>query len=260
MASVLENNARTLKIEFTDDYEKFGFLAENRPISRRRIEREKKSLIENGWLDVIKVNKNFKIIDGQARLIAGKELKWTIPYLQKSDNNPKDMITLNNSKHWSTSNFLHYWVTHNKASYIVLQELCAQYKISLDTARSYAHLARVGGTQDDIMDKFKNGEFEFRDYDKTIQVLDNIEKWFKCTDGSRYFTEIFNHSYFNRATLWIMVNVKYKNNHMLNRFKAGGTKELFRCSDSNSYKKVLSDIYNVGLPMRDKILFRPARF
>lgn len=68
----------------TKNYENFTFLTANRPINRNHVNKIKKSLSEYGYLDSqpITVTADMKILDGQHRFIACKEMGLPIKFVQ----------------------------------------------------------------------------------------------------------------------------------------------------------------------------------
>ena len=70
----------------TKDYGKFTFLTANRPIHRGHVNKLKKSLTEYGFLDSqpITVTPDFRIIDGQHRFIACKEMGLPVKFVEVS--------------------------------------------------------------------------------------------------------------------------------------------------------------------------------
>lgn len=68
----------------TKEYEKFTFLSTNRPVQRNHVNKLKKSLSEYGFLESqpITVTEDYKILDGQHRFIACKEMGIPIKYVK----------------------------------------------------------------------------------------------------------------------------------------------------------------------------------
>lgn len=63
-------------------YNKFSFMRSNRDISKSNVEKIKKSFIEHGWFGgPIIVDPNFRIIEGQHRYTAAKQLRIPIRYM-----------------------------------------------------------------------------------------------------------------------------------------------------------------------------------
>lgn len=96
----------------TRDYSKFNLIDSNRPISKLHIEKLKKSITEFGYFKSkpITVTPKYKIIDGQHRFMACKELK--IPVQYEVDNMPMDkaMVQLNTtSVVWRQDEFIHHY-------------------------------------------------------------------------------------------------------------------------------------------------------
>lgn len=111
----------------TKDYSLFSFLDNNRSVKRSHVENLKKKIKETDMTMCypIMVDADMRIIDGQHRFYACKELGLPIYYVVKNDVDPEQaMITLNQtSKKWEMMDWLRYRANKNGGCYKMLLDL-----------------------------------------------------------------------------------------------------------------------------------------
>ena len=105
----------------TKDYSLFSFLGNNRSVKRSHVENLKKKIKETDMTMCypIMVDADMRIIDGQHRFYACKELGLPIYYVVKNDVDPEQaMITVNQtSKKWEMMDWLRYRANKNGGCY-----------------------------------------------------------------------------------------------------------------------------------------------
>ena len=113
----------------TDQYNIFKF-GNNRPISKSKVEKKKKSIKKMGLLTPIEVTSDYYIKEGQHRFMALKELGLPIIYrFALSDTFTVDEISEINSttERWGTKDFVTVRANSGNESYIRIKKLLDKY-------------------------------------------------------------------------------------------------------------------------------------
>ena len=122
----------------TKDYSLFSFLDNNRSVKRSHVENLKKKIKETDMTMCypIMVDADMRIIDGQHRFYACKELGLPIYYVVKNDVDPEQaMITLNQtSKKWEMMDWLRYRANKNGGCYKMLLDFIQQTGTTISNA------------------------------------------------------------------------------------------------------------------------------
>ena len=153
-----------IEINRTNDYSVFRYFEENRNLDRGHIEKLKKSIEQKDLTSAnpIMVDETLKIIDGQHRFCALKELDKPIHYIVVDGTDIEDMILLNNnSKNWKFQDYLDFYCRLGKKDYIVLKDLIAGENVL--NATQCLYMAFKGVSQMSIFTIFKQGKFEMDD-------------------------------------------------------------------------------------------------
>jgi hypothetical protein len=116
----------------TLDYDRFKFFDFNRAIGKK-IKRLKESIKKHGYISgrPILVDKQMRIIDGQHRFIACKELGMPIIY-ETIKSNGMDMqelvVDLNrNQKAWGIGDYIHSWASKGVRFHMVVKDFEEKY-------------------------------------------------------------------------------------------------------------------------------------
>lgn len=113
----------TWNIYETTNYELFKLKEDNRDIRSRNVDKIKDSIVKYGYVraSIIKVGKNFEIIDGQHTYIACKNLGMPIRFAIFKDLTSDDMKALNIAgSNWTTIDFIKYNAENKHTDSIVL--------------------------------------------------------------------------------------------------------------------------------------------
>lgn len=125
----------------TKEYGKFKFRQDNRDISPKRIEKLKKSIQAIGYIKSrpIIVDENFNILDGQARVMALKELEMEIPYEMEKGKSAEKMIALNASQeNWKLEDYIKSYATQGKNCYRQLLKFQDKFHLGITNSISVA--------------------------------------------------------------------------------------------------------------------------
>lgn len=238
--------------EFPEDY------GVQRLKNKGNISRIKHSMQELYVPSVIKVNKDWYILDGAHSKEAIKQLALEgvqIVYVMY-DTKGRDReicIKLNTtSKQWDNKDYLKIWCEAGKDDYIWFNNFINRYNLSFQSAILLATgktAGRMYGEPANIVTYFKNGTMEISQSNRSRainiaeQIMDIEAVLPKEVKGQRSL-----HNGFVR----IATNEQYDHNRMLSKLSYQRDR-VYRCSSQNGYIEMLEGIYNYKT--RDKVYF-----
>lgn len=164
----------------TNDYSKFEFLEENRPIIPSKIKSLKRSISKIGFLGtliVVKFNGKLYIADGQHRLVALQMLDLPVVYEIVEVKTKKELVeliaTLNSTATaWKLTDYVHAWKVSGNIHYTKLYSMFVRYNFAI--VETAAVLANSGHTQ--LVGKIKRGDFTVQLNEITaIKILNYAE-------------------------------------------------------------------------------------
>lgn len=236
----------------TKNYDMFEFMTANRSINRTHVNKLKKSLAEYGFLSSqpITVTHDMKVLDGQHRFIACKEMGIPIKYqvvdIKKMDN---ILVDLNNTQRkWNVYDYVTYYAQQGNSHYIRLLELHKQYKISVGAICAIADDSMQGGSDTDII---KAGKFKFENSEVGI-VEGKIERVL----GACKFCGLKPCDKFIRVLVLISRHPEFRWKEFMQKLEYQRDK-CYKCSTTSGYIKMLENIYNNK--RRNKIVFEEEK-
>lgn len=133
-------------VYITSDYTIFKDLIGNREDVAGRAKRLMSSIKERGQLNPIIVNKRYEVVDGQARLMALKELDMPVKYMV-CDYDIEDVIAINNTAtKWSTRDYVKSFKLQGNSNYAYLEALFEEFKDMSKTTIMCACSARMASS------------------------------------------------------------------------------------------------------------------
>jgi hypothetical protein len=228
------------EIKTTSDYSLFERYKENRKPKVSSIEKLKERMKHKNFLSsfpvVVKKNSKgkLKILDGQHRFIAAKELKKKIYYVIDSRMNLADIPQINtSSKNWSAPDYLHYYSEQNVEPYARMKLLYDEYGYSVTSLVGIAYESQYGG---DLLNIFKDGELKIDNYTKferDVKKISNFKRFGKFCKGTRFV-----------HALTLIINLdKYDHKRMLEKMELFSYL-LFPQATVLDYIANLTEIYN----------------
>ena len=161
----------------TDDYSIFRLSKFNRNVIFRK---EMLKQAEEGFIAPIIVNEKMIVIDGQNRLLHSKEAGVPVEYIIKEGLTEDDIVRMNTvQKPWSLTNYIEAYANQGSNEYEKLIDLINQKLSSVTNTIQFAvdyPTARQMGSE-----VIKTGDFQFYNYDKTIEFLHYSERFRKHT-------------------------------------------------------------------------------
>lgn len=165
----------------------------NRSLNKSHLNRLIASIKSNNLLSInpIIVDKDFKVLDGQHRLAAAKQLKLDVSYIVYSKGSVDDVILLNTAqKNWSMMDFAYSFFQQGKAQYKYIIDLQTKYGISvtaiLNALTPFSeNVDRL--SRDSPAKAFKHGLLQITEeqYKQAKSVLDDVQKLSEVTNNSR---------------------------------------------------------------------------
>lgn len=148
----------------TNDYSLFKKLKNNRIVSEQRFNRLMKSFKGGALLIPIIVNKDYEIIDGQARFEVRKRLMLPIPYIMIENATVEDCRRINYANApWKVGDFVASFANSGNENYVRLAE-CSEI-----TGLKYPRilkLASAKGCESEKSDNIKSGDLVFTEENK----------------------------------------------------------------------------------------------
>lgn len=161
----------------TDDYSIFRLSKFNRNVIFRK---EMLKQAEEGFIAPIIVNEKMIVIDGQNRLLHSKEAGVPVEYIIKEGLTEDDIVRMNTvQKPWSLTNYIEAFANQGLNEYEKLIDLINRKLSSVTNTIQFAvdyPTARQMGSE-----VIKTGDFQFYNYDKTIEFLRYSERFRKHT-------------------------------------------------------------------------------
>ncbi|MBX5320056.1 MULTISPECIES: ParB N-terminal domain-containing protein [Staphylococcus] len=161
----------------TDDLEMFKFTKFNRNVlfTDEMLEQAKE-----GFVSPIIVNEYMVVIDGQHRLEHAKKAGVPIEYIIKPGLNEHDIVRMNTTQRkWNMLNYIESYANQGSEEYVSLLNLLNKKYAGTTVVIS---VARNQTTSTDVNKLIKSGNFEFINFEETLNFLKYYEKFRKETD------------------------------------------------------------------------------
>lgn len=230
MVQFKTQNKRKFEMGVTDDYNSFKFFKYNRAINKANLKNVKKSLQKRGQIMPVLITKDFKVIDGQHRVVALQELELPIHYTICFDYIAHDVEEVNNvGKNWDIRARVNNLAEHGDQNCIRLLEMYKEWgRIFSEGTINDAFTKNRGGSSGSIRSKTYIIDEEFGH-----QVLSN----------AFIMTEVVPKAKQNKFIRAIK-NVMLDNDHFdINILRANAEKR--RLNVYNSEGEILSEIIEV---------------
>ncbi|WP_353422512.1 ParB N-terminal domain-containing protein [Staphylococcus delphini] len=162
----------------TDDLEMFKFTKFNRNIL---FTNEMLNQAKEGFISPIIVNEHMVVIDGQHRLEHAKKAGVPIEYIIKPGLTEHDIVRMNTTQRpWSLLNFIESYANQGAEQYVSLLNLInkkyAGTSVVIGVARD------TTANQASLSELVKSGNFEFVNFEQTLNFLKYYERFRKETN------------------------------------------------------------------------------
>ena len=244
----------------TNDLSIFKEISGNRVPNPQHIKRLKTSILQNGMLcNPILVNENYKVIDGQHRLLASKEANSFIYFIILNGYNLNQVHTLNlNQKNWTKKDFMDGYADMGIESYIKLREfiqintdynftdcisLCSNVSGNNNTT---AQLNRLVNPELSNMNIFEDGTWKGRDFELA-------QEWSEKIRLIKPYYLGYNKSIFVKTMITLFKNENFDYSEFMHKIRLQ-PKALVDCANVEQQKLLIEEIYNYK--SRNKINLR----
>lgn len=237
------------------DYNKFTYSTLNRPVNLNQVMRLHDSMQRHDNISAISCIKDkdgkLKIIDGQHRFEACKELKIPIEY-DIWDIEEDSMIVLNESqKNWKLEDYLNYGVKNKKEDYILLDEYRKKTGIGLGALIELFSDEKSINQYKSRNEIFKSMLWKMGNNKTSLEILNLILELYEKFGVKHYF-----HLRFILAFRDIYNSSQYSHKRMIEQINKGSlqlTPQINKVDHIRCFEKV----YNFG--RKDEILFLKDR-
>lgn len=235
---------KTDKVYETSDYKIFKSLPGNRikgtgHVNQLRLHMENTGNLTNHF--PIVVNEKMQVIDGQHRLEALKQLKWSVCYRIQEGLTIDTVRQINAAqKNWSYMDYATSYADLGNSEYKWFIKLSEQFGFGYSIIAAYSGITGVmRGTSGSITRHyhlFKQGEFKPTYAKDVIEVY--LEQYKEVSEATKHHNRAF-----ALAMLKIMRVPEYDQDRMLNKIKVMN-KELTAFANITDYLRQIEDIYN----------------
>ncbi|MGW5464706.1 ParB N-terminal domain-containing protein [Staphylococcus warneri] len=218
----------------TTNYNIFKFSEFNRNVVYRK---DLMDEAKRGFIAPIIVNEDFIVIDGQSRLKHAEYANAPIKYMVVPGLTEQDIVRMNTTQlSWSLKDYIQSYANSGKKEYQMLIGLLNEHYANPSSVIAVAlNMTDTGTKPTDIV---KNGNFKFKNYDKTVEFL-KYYKRFVIETGLRNFSK-----------LPMAVHTMYKikkidEEYLIKKVKESKEKdEINVTKDRNRYLEDLLEAYN----------------
>lgn len=162
----------------TDDLDMFKFTKFNRNIL---FTDEMLKQAKEGFISPIIVNEYMVVIDGQHRLEHAKKAGVPIEYIVKPGLTEHDIVRMNTTQRpWSLLNFIESYANQGSEQYVALLNLINKKYAGTSVVISVGRNST--GSSKGLSDLVKSGNFEFVNFEQTLNFLKYYERFRKETN------------------------------------------------------------------------------
>lgn len=234
------------KIHTTKDYTLFLPLPGNRKIDQGHVKRIALSMKDKDLCIPIIVNEDMRVIDGQHRLEARRQLRKTVYYIVLSGMGIHETQLANaTNKNWTMDDYLNSYVDQNFAHYKTYKEFREKWKFGHSECISL--LSHNNTRNPNHYHDFKHGQFGVKnlsranDYAEKIVFLEQYYKGCRRRSFVLAMCIALNHEAFIYEEF--LDKLAYQSSRMVD------------CTDTKQYLKLIEEIYNFKRALKSRIHF-----
>jgi len=232
----------TPEIKCTNDYSKFSLLVGNRVVNKSKINKLMEE-VTNGLnlfpycpIVTYKDGDSLKIIDGQHRFTASKDLEEPIYYVVCKKLSLPQIAKLNsNSSNWKSKDYLECFIKVGITDYEDIKSVIKKYRIAYAVACDLLMSGNAKSKGKNLV-QFKEGTFKSKYYQENCDLLDEVESVF-----GRY--EFWNHGYLVEAYRQLLEANKFDKDILVKKIKSN-TNILDRRTSVKEYLFNIERVYN----------------
>jgi hypothetical protein len=248
------------KVYKTNELSIFKEISGNRVPNPQHIKRLKTSILQNGMLcNPILVNEDYKVIDGQHRLLASIEANSFIYFIILNGYNLNEVHTLNlNQKNWTKKDFMDGYADMGIQSYIKLREFvekntdftfsdCTSLCSNISgNETGIGNTNRLKNPELSIIEVFQDGTWKGKDFNLAYEWAEKIRLI------KPYYLN-YNRSIFVLTMISLFRNKNFDYSEFMHKIRLQ-PKALVDCANREQQKLLIEEIYNYK--SRNKINLR----
>lgn len=232
----------------TATYEKFKLIEFNREVCEKHKNKLIESMKDNGFMAScpVIVDSKMRVIDGQHRIAAARDLGLSVPYIIQEDATDDHIIAYNSlSKRWTIGDYVNFYAKKQVRSYCLFKQFAEANNYKYGTAITVLLGVVTGGGTSRMI---RNGKLRvtYDDLERGAERAKNVSQ-IMAVCGLRGDKLI-------RALIMMMVNPRYDHAHLLGRLSFLN-KRIKRAGSSFEYITQFEKAYNHLLPEADAVLF-----
>lgn len=222
----------------TTDYSIFGEIPSNREIDQRHVNKLKKAIAEKNLLHLnpIIVDEDNRVIEGQHRLEAAKQLNLPVYFITDGNVNKSDIAALNtNKKNWAIQDYINFHCVEKRTGFNTLAKFIASHpNIPIS---SVVQLLSPSSRRN--MDEIKSGYVD----------VSNIEMAEEIASFLKWLRNHFEYAYSGLVIQAIrkMFESEGFDPEYLKQKIDGQPRSVVKCVKSSHYLEMFLDIYNYKL-------------
>lgn len=230
----------------TTCYDAFSFNPRNRPIRQAKLKELTEAIRAKNLLrdNPILVDRDLKIIDGQHRLLAARNLGVPLFYKFSHEMTIDDVPeTQRLTSQWDLKDRLHTWCAAGNVDYLALRQFMEDHPfLSPNFCVRLCQVSLGDGEKSDALSpaaraKFHNGGYRANDLPFARRVAAAI------LDFKEYAPKVYRQRAFGIAILNLMSNADYDHNRMIQKISYQRAR-LHGCTSAEQYIDLLNEIYN----------------
>ncbi|MGL5330598.1 MAG: hypothetical protein ACRDD7_15105 [Peptostreptococcaceae bacterium] len=186
----------------TYDYERFGFIDDNRELNPSNLSKLRKSFDDIVLFTPIKVDRYLNVLDGQHRFTVRKENGLPIIFFisdETAENLDKEQI----STSWKNTDYLNKWVKRGIEDYIWLESFINKHQITINIAQKILLISK-GYSQNRMRYELNHGEIVINsaEREKMESTMNDINDFAFFEDHKSYkflsaFIELYSFEKYN---------------------------------------------------------------
>lgn len=250
----MQHTESSTKIYFAESYHWFRLVKGNRPISAKRVKKIENEVL-NG-IDMLRYcpivcQEDFednatvlKIIDGQHRFIAARNLKSKVWYVIVKKFESKDIAVINSvSENWKREDYINFYIKEGNEHYIYLDAFIRTHLIPFSLALKMLESGTLleGGLKDTTMFNFKKGLFKCNHKEFAEEFMKSLSLFRKV----KFYKSLI----FAAAIYKIIQANKIDIEAFAERFN-NQSKPMLRETSTRDYLEELETMASIGSPTR----------
>lgn len=228
------------RIQQTTDYDLFKDIGSNRETDSKHVNRLARSIQDKNLLHIhpIVVDMHMRVIDGQHRLEAAKQLGVPVFFVVDGAIEKKDISRLNtNQKNWNMMDYINYYTVEKIPEYIELSKFINHY----EHLKPSAAIALCSSTLTSRSADIKQGYMDIDNINRAYEVAENLKEIYR-----KYQEDFIWDSRFPIALARAMRDSNFNMEVFYEKID-GNRRAFVRCVTVLDTVKMVQEIYNYKL-------------